>query len=239
MLQETAQASKHSGQRYSIGSNHHLDRLKRVDREALKHMTSYERRIWVRSQITNFKADYITQRGHSSQSFPMVDSSTQVYLPPINMPRRHSLEGLGSHFEQFLPGSLFSRPDSFTISATRTSEADTAVEIEPLSSRASSTLDPALVPRHRSWSPHPSSLPNPQFPWRHLNRELGTRNSMDSVLSGGVPSGWTGRRGADRGSIGSLTHMTLSSSRLPTVQGGSARASQEMSAASGTESNLA
>lgn len=57
MLQETAQASKHSGQRYSIGSNHHLDRLKRVDREALKHMTSYERRIWIRSQITNFKTD--------------------------------------------------------------------------------------------------------------------------------------------------------------------------------------
>jgi hypothetical protein len=196
-------------------------------------MTSHEQHNWIRDQITHFQCRRTSHcSSHRSSSSFMVDSSTQVHFLPLaseDAPRRHSLEGLGSHFDHFLSGPPFPRTGSLTISATRTSEADTAIDTPNIVANSPySGLDMVQRPRHQSWSPRPTSLANPRYSWQHLRHERTARDSMDSIISRDLARSRFDRRGTDRLSIGSLTHMTFPSSPNNMRNTDSVRSSQEL-----------
>jgi hypothetical protein len=191
------------------------------DKQVLKAMTRDERVAWIREKVTAFKgcSRYCTCRRRRSSS-PMVDSSTQVHLLPPDdcekcyvQPRRQSLVGIGSHFDQFLPGE-FLDDHTLTISATRTSEADTIVESNTInSSRRSSTVDFAQRQRHRSWSPRPpSSISQRQPMQQRAQHQLMAQVSMDSIITGGAGrSTYSATYGRDRRSRASLPPPVIAS----------------------------
>jgi hypothetical protein len=190
-----------------------IEEIKNFDKEALKTMSSEERTAWIREKITAFKcrcSRQCTCKRRRRSSSIMVDSSTKVHiLPPVlcnqycGQRRRHSLEGIGSHLDCFAPGQFY-HGQPLTISATRTSEADTVVESNTFSSSArTSRIDFVQRQRHRSWSPRPASLMNVRHSLQH---RLEAQPSMDSTLTGGVAgsSSRGRRRGPDRRSRASL-----------------------------------
>ncbi|KAF2642113.1 hypothetical protein P280DRAFT_506561 [Massarina eburnea CBS 473.64] len=183
------------------------------DNETIKNLSPQQRRAWFRAQITDVKLRYNHRRcscRHSTSSY-MIDGSRQIYRSfSPSVPFRHSLEGLGSHFDQFPPESMSPRSGSLAISnsGTRTSEADTAVETQTIiSSTRTSMLDTVQYPRHRS-SPRPTSLANSR-----LQQEFPHRDSVDSIVTRDAPLTRASRRGIDRRSLGSFTHVAFQSSR--------------------------
>lgn len=189
--------------------------VRNFDKEALKAMTHDERTAWIREKITAFKcrcSRQCTCKRRRSSSF-MVDSSTQVHiLPPVSCEqdfehcRRHSLEGIGSHFDYFTAGEFFTDLP-LTVSATRTSEADTIVESNTMSpSPRTSRVDFVQRQRHRSWSPRPASLVNARHSLQHrAQHRLEAQASMDSIVTGAARSSSRGgRRRLDRRSLASL-----------------------------------
>ncbi|KAF1952112.1 hypothetical protein CC80DRAFT_552545 [Byssothecium circinans] len=213
----------------SKGRHQAISDLNGFDREVIKNMTPQERRAWIRDQITDFKCRYNGRCScrHSASSL-MVDSSTQVYLMPVaspGTPRRHSFNGLG---DQFSSDMFFPHTGSLAISVARTSEADTAVETQTIaSSPQNSGLDIIQRPRHRSLSPRPTSLANSRQS-RQFAHELIGRESMNSIVTNEFTRSRNGRRGTERRSIGSLTHMTFRSSRTNDGNIDSIRSSQDL-----------
>ncbi|KAF2683839.1 hypothetical protein K458DRAFT_404764 [Lentithecium fluviatile CBS 122367] len=189
-----------------------IDDAKKFPKETIRNMTPEQRALWIREQITAFKCRCSRQcscrHSRRSSSF-MVDGGTRVHilspLPSFELPRRHSLEGIGSHLTEFPPGMFFTDGRPPTISATRTSEAETIVESNTIgSSPRNSRVDFVQRQRHRSWSPRPTSLISYRQPLQQLaQHRLVAQNSMDSIITGGAvrSSSRGGRRRPDRSSL--------------------------------------
>lgn len=185
---EGAGNSEQAGWTTSCG----IEDLKDFDKEAIRIMTDEQRKKWIREQITIFKCrcsrDCSCKRRRSASSvgdrigFP-------EYLPSPTTPSFHrfSLGEVGSQFD--IPGALFTHTGPLTISATRISEAPTAVDNQSMtSSPRNSRLDFAQV--YRSRSPRPTSRVHSRHSWQQLRNDI-TRNSMDSTLAGStVRNSW-------------------------------------------------
>ncbi|KAJ4288415.1 hypothetical protein N0V90_011650 [Kalmusia sp. IMI 367209] len=190
-----------------------VEDLKSFDREAIRNMAPNQCKDWIREQITAFKHRRShhcnCKRRHSASSIS--DHSSVLFLPTAQAIRRHSLEQMGSQFDSLPLGSLFTHTGPLTISATRISEADTAVENQPHSSSPrQSLLDFAQRQAHRSRSPRPASLAlsrHSRNSRQYLRSSRAQRDSMDSVLAGStVRNSW---RGVDRLSAMSLSPQTM------------------------------
>jgi hypothetical protein len=191
-----------------------IEDARNFDLEAIRKMGSEQRAFWIRERITASKCRCSRQCAckHRRHSSSITVESTQLSLLP---PRRHSFEGIGSHLDNFAAGEFFTGTRSLTISATRTSEADTIVENNTIpSSSQTSGIDFAQRQRQRSWSPRPASLVLNRQSLQYL-RQVVPRNSMDSVISGGAgrSSSRGGRRGPDRRSLVSVAPPPIIPSR--------------------------
>ncbi|KAF1976441.1 hypothetical protein BU23DRAFT_48571 [Bimuria novae-zelandiae CBS 107.79] len=174
-----------------------IEDLKSFDKEVIRNMTSQQRKDWIREHITAFKCrcshECVCKRRHSASSATERSSIRQYRVPSIGSSfQRVALGQMGSQFD-VLPGALFTHTGPLTISATRISEADTAVDRQstapsPRHSRLDSTQS-----AHRSRSPRPASLLQARRSWQPSRNTRGQRNSMDSMLAGStVRSSWRG-----------------------------------------------
>lgn len=170
--------------------------LEFVNKGTIRNMTPKQRDTWIRERITAYKRSKRSshfqcdcKRRHSS-------CSTGVYsLPPRHSAstpafQRYSLDQMGSQFDVLPPGAFFNHTGPLTISASRISEADTAVEQQDeLSGRRS--------PQHAFRS---------RLSWQQLRNARTQRNSLDSVLANTTRSS----RAIDRLSLASIVPQDIS-----------------------------
>jgi hypothetical protein len=183
-------------------------------------MTPRQRHVWIRERITAFKRSKCCssfqcdcKRRHSTSSISDYHSQVPHRSATATPTFQHySLEQMGSQFDAIPAGALFTHTGPLTISATRISEADTAVENQegPSSPRSSQYA-------RRSRSPRPASLFRSRISWQQSGYAPTQRDSMDSVLAMTVRNSW---RGWDRLSIASVTPqgIELPSSTDPVVE---------------------
>lgn len=177
-----------------------VEELKNVDKEAIRNMTSKQRIAWIRERITTFKRSRCCStlqcdcnRRHSASSIgDYYGLSEHTLSQPSTSSHRYALEQMGSQFDPFAAGAFFSHTGSLTLSATRISEADTAVDQpEGSSSPQSSRLELSQQAR-RSRSPRPASLFHSRHSWQQYRHARAQRDSMDSVLAGAARNSWRG-----------------------------------------------
>lgn len=190
--------------------------LDNIDKQVIQNMTPDERRAWIREQITAFKcctSHSCSCRRRRSSTIHMVDSSAQADLPPPEPYRRHSADilfGLGSHFDVWPHGNWYQDNGTLSISATRTSDAETAVEAPTFpSSPRQSWVDHVRNQRHRSLSPQPPSVVPSRHSFRH--HVVGPRASLDSIVTGAGFRSASRRRGTDRYSGITIAPTTIPS----------------------------
>lgn len=186
-----------------------IEELKSIDKEAIRNMTPKHRDIWIREHITAFKrskcrsdlqCDCKRRRSTSSMGdyhslLPRRSATTPTF-------QRYSLEQMGSQFDGLPAGALLTHTGPLTISATRISEADTAVEFQEGSASPRSSQH-----ARRSLSPRPASLFRSRLSWQQFRPARTQRDSMDSVLAGTIRNSWGG---LDRFSLASVTPQDLS-----------------------------
>ncbi|KAF2442659.1 hypothetical protein P171DRAFT_47272 [Karstenula rhodostoma CBS 690.94] len=185
-----------------------IEDLKSVDKEAIRNMTPKQRDMWIRERITAFKQSKRRsalqcdcKRRHSTSSIGDYYSLPPHRSATTSTFQRYSLEQMGSQFDALPAGALFTHTGPLTISATRISEADTAVELPEGSSSPRSSL------HAHSRSPRPASLFRSRLSWQQPRYARTQRDSMDSVLAGTARSSW---RGVDRLSLASVAPQDIS-----------------------------
>jgi hypothetical protein len=172
-----------------------IEDLKSVDKQVIRNMNPKQRDLWIREHITTFKRSLCCsslqcdcKRRHSTSSI----SDYHSLLPHCSATatptfQHYSLGQMGSQFDGIPAGALFTHTGPLTISATRISEADTAVENQegPSSPRSSQYA-------RRSRSPRPASLFRPRVSWQQSGHAGTHRDSMESVLAVTVRNSWRG-----------------------------------------------
>ncbi|KAL5409550.1 hypothetical protein PMIN03_005897 [Paraphaeosphaeria minitans] len=196
-----------------------IEDLGSVDKGTIRNMTPKQRDTWVRGRITAYKQSKSRsalqcdcKRRHSASSIgdysllPHRSATTPIF-------QRYSLDQMGSQFDALPPGAFFNHTGPLTISATRISEADTAVEHqEDFSSPQTS--------QHA----RPASLFRSRLSWQQSRHARTQRDSLDFVLANPIRH----LRGLDRLSLASVTSQDiltevdareLPSSANPVVEG--------------------
>lgn len=176
-------------------------------RDEVKDMSTEKRVEWIRAQVTDFKFRYLdnpTQKRNGS--IDTSDNSTYPHWSLQSLPqRRHSVDpllaGLGSHLQNFQPGPFYAFSIGSNGSATRLSQAPTAVNTAdgpPVPSVVSlSDFSNQHQQLQRSRSPRPVSVLTARS---RLRQSLGpddftSRRSIDSITSIGAVRGFVGSDG--------------------------------------------
>lgn len=174
-----------------------IENLKSFDKEAIRSMTPEQRKEWIREQITTFNhrmtCNCGCKRRHSLTSTNERSSIREYEVSPtVSSFQRIALDQMGSQFDA-IPGAFFNHTGPLTISATRISEAVTAVDNHSAASTPRQSRLDFVQQAHRSRSPRPASLLHSRNSWQPSRNARGQRNSMDSILaSSTIRSSWRG-----------------------------------------------
>ena len=189
-----------------------IDLQTKADEEQARKMTFVQRKAWFREQITAYKCrralDCSCPRRHSDSSIGR-RSSVQDFVRLVNPDSSRQCSVLAQTGAQFdhTPVMHHRHTDVLSISATRMSEADTAIDSHTRpSSPRHSRIESIQRQAHRSMSPRPASRISSRQSLQWLRADRAQRHSADSTLCGSTVHNafGPGRRGRDRHSIGSL-----------------------------------
>lgn len=196
-VEESCRDSENAHQDRGTAATQAIQNLKSFDKEVIRNMTPQQRKDWIREQITTFNrratCDCGCKRRYSSPS-PNEPSNIREYevSPTASSFQRAALDQMGSQFDA-IPGAFFTHTGPLTISATRISEAVTAVDNQSAASTPRHSRLDFVQQAHHSRSPRPASLLHSRNSWQPSRNSRVQRNSLDSVLVGStVRSSWRG-----------------------------------------------